>query len=85
MNGLRDDDGESFYGDRTSFVSEYSTKESNSDGLKLFFKGHERKSSKGSTTSFSLRKRQQHSKGTNRPETKARDIFLTVDIYSLFL
>ncbi|KAI0948569.1 hypothetical protein AcW1_005414 [Taiwanofungus camphoratus] len=85
VNGLRDDDGESFYGDRTSFVSEYSTKESNSDGLKLFFKGHERKSSKGSTTSFSLRKRQQHSKGTNRPETKARDIFLTVDIYSLFL
>ncbi|KAL6307923.1 hypothetical protein BKA93DRAFT_766564 [Sparassis latifolia] len=68
VNGLRDDDGESYYGDRTSFVSDYSTKDSNSDPVKLFFKEHERKSSKGSNASFLSRKK--HPKGSSRPETK---------------
>ena len=73
VNGLRDDDGESFYGDRASFYSEYSVKD---DNMKLFFKEHERKSSKGSVNSFLSRKKslqqQQQPKGTNRPETKVR-------------
>lgn len=69
VNGLRDDDGESFYGDRSSFVSEYSRRESTSDGLRLFFKGHEKKGSKGSNVSTSTRKRQ-YSKPSARPETK---------------
>ena len=72
-NGLRDDDGESFYGDRASFYSEYSVKDDSN--VKLFFKEHERKSSKGSVNSFLSRKKslqQQQPKGTNRPETKVR-------------
>ena len=74
VNGLRDDDGESFYGDRASFYSEYSVKDTN-ENVKLFFKEHERKSSKGSVNSFLSRKKslqQQQPKGTNRPETKVR-------------
>ena len=73
VNGLRDDDGESFYGDRASFYSEYSVKDDSN--VKLFFKEHERKSSKGSVNSFLSRKKslqQQQPKGTNRPETKVR-------------
>ncbi|KAI9056894.1 hypothetical protein FKP32DRAFT_1615711 [Trametes sanguinea] len=69
VNGLRDDDGESFYGDRASFYSEYSVKDT-SENVKLFFKEHERKSSKGSTSSFLSRKKPQQPKGTVRPETK---------------
>ncbi|KAI0329827.1 hypothetical protein GY45DRAFT_1324417 [Cubamyces sp. BRFM 1775] len=71
VNGLRDDDGESYYGDRASFYSEYSVKDTN-ENMKLFFKEHERKSSKGSTSSFlSRRKTQtQQPKGSARPETK---------------
>ena len=57
VNGLRDDDGESFYGDRASFYSEYSVKDN--DNVKLFFKEHERKSSKGSVNSFLSRKKSQ--------------------------
>ena len=69
VNGLRDDDGESFYGDRASFYSEYSVKDDSN--VKLFFKEHERKSSKGSVNSFLSRKKsQQQSKGSARPETK---------------
>ena len=71
MNGLRDDDGESFYGDRASFYSEYSVKDN--DNVKLFFKEHERKNSKSSVNSFLSRKKsvqQQQAKGTTRPETK---------------
>ncbi|PCH38460.1 hypothetical protein WOLCODRAFT_115527 [Wolfiporia cocos MD-104 SS10] len=70
VNGLRDDDGESFYGDRASFVSDYSRRDSANEGLKLFFKGHEKKSSKGSNASFSLRKRPQPQSAAMRPETK---------------
>ncbi|KAI0747644.1 hypothetical protein C8Q80DRAFT_1219125 [Daedaleopsis nitida] len=69
VNGLRDDDGESFYGDRASFYSEYSMKEESN--VKVFFKEHERKSSKGSVNSLLSRKKsQQQPKGTARPETK---------------
>ncbi|KAI0637385.1 hypothetical protein C8Q77DRAFT_1049585 [Trametes polyzona] len=69
VNGLRDDDGESYYGDRASFYSEYSVKDT-TENVKLFFKEHERKSSKGSTSSFLSRKKPQQPKGTARPETK---------------
>ncbi|OBZ75877.1 hypothetical protein A0H81_04772 [Grifola frondosa] len=69
VNGLRDGDGESLYGDRSSFISEYSVRESNSEGVKLFFKEHARTSSKSSATSFLSRKKL-HAKGANRPETK---------------
>ncbi|EIW60763.1 uncharacterized protein TRAVEDRAFT_71059 [Trametes versicolor FP-101664 SS1] len=70
VNGLRDDDGESYYGDRASFYSEYSVKDTN-ENVKLFFKEHERKSSKGSTSSsFLSRKKPQQPKGSARPETK---------------
>ncbi|OCH90289.1 hypothetical protein OBBRIDRAFT_607128 [Obba rivulosa] len=69
VNGLRDTDGtESFYGDRASFISEYSLKDNN-EGLKVFFKGHERKSSRGSTSSFLSRKKHP-AKAASRPETK---------------
>lgn len=60
VNGLRDDDAESAYGDRASFTSEYSQNEA----VKVFFKEHGRKSSKGSATSFLSRKK------NPRPETK---------------
>ncbi|KAI8999011.1 hypothetical protein BD414DRAFT_553218 [Trametes punicea] len=69
VNGLRDDDGESFYGDRASFYSEYSVKDT-SENVKLFFKEHERKGSRGSTSSFLSRKKPHQPKGTARPETK---------------
>ncbi|TFY69912.1 hypothetical protein EVJ58_g143 [Rhodofomes roseus] len=69
VNGLRDDDGESFYGDRSSFVSEYSRRDSTGDGLRLFFKGHEKKGSKGSNVSTATRKRH-FPKPAVRPETK---------------
>ena len=69
VNGLRDDDAESFYGDRASFYSEYSVKDN--DNVKLFFKEHERKTSKGSINSFLTRKKSvQQPKATARPETK---------------
>ncbi len=77
VNGLRDDDGESFYGDRASFYSEYSVKDN--ENVKLFFKEHERKNSKGSVNSFLSRKKPapqqppqppQHSRSAARPETK---------------
>jgi len=67
VNGLRDDDEESFYGDRTSFVSDYSVMDN--EGVKVFFKEHERKSSKGSNSSFLSRKKPS-SKANSRPETK---------------
>ncbi|KAJ3554462.1 hypothetical protein NM688_g3099 [Phlebia brevispora] len=66
VNGLRDDDAESFYDNRRSFASDYS-----GEGVKVLFKEHGRKGSKGSTTSFLSRKKQlQPSSSANRPETK---------------
>lgn len=70
VNGLRDDDAESFYDNRQSFASEYS-----GDGVKVFFKEHGRKSSKSSNASFVSRKKQQQPLATSasqRPETKVR-------------
>lgn len=66
VNGLRDDDGESFYDNRTSFTSEYSA-----EGVKVFFKEHGRKTSKSSNTSLLSRKKQQTT-ASQRPETKVR-------------
>ncbi|KAI1788495.1 hypothetical protein LXA43DRAFT_1097318 [Ganoderma leucocontextum] len=73
VNGLRDDDGESFYDNRASFYSEYSVKDN--ENVKLFFKEHERKNSRGSVNSFLSRKKPpqqppQQSRGAARPETK---------------
>ncbi|KAF9009412.1 hypothetical protein BDQ17DRAFT_1322984 [Cyathus striatus] len=68
VNGLRDDDDESLYNGRTSFASEYSTRESNVEGLQVFVKEHTRSGSKGSNASFLSRKRA--SQGKTRPETK---------------
>lgn len=70
MNGLRDDDAESFYGNRASFASEYSLKESNNEGVQVYFKDHGRSGSKGSVSSFLSRKKQQSAPANNRPETK---------------
>ena len=66
MNGLRDDDTESFYDNRRSFASEYSA-----EGVKVLFKEHGRKGSKGSNASFLSRKKQLQVPST-RPETKVR-------------
>jgi serine/arginine repetitive matrix protein 2 len=74
VNGLRDDDTESFYGNRASFASEYSLRESNSEGVQVYFKEHARSSSRGSINPLVPRKKQP-SPGLNRPETKVR--FLT--------
>ncbi|KAL0947070.1 hypothetical protein HGRIS_013211 [Hohenbuehelia grisea] len=67
VNGLRDDDLDSPYASRSSFASDYSTRENGEGGVQLFFKEHNRASSKGSASSFLSRKK---SLGTNRPETK---------------
>ncbi|KAI0048567.1 hypothetical protein FA95DRAFT_1517317 [Auriscalpium vulgare] len=66
VNGLRDDDAESFYGSRASFMSEYSLRD---EGVQLFFKEHGRKTSKDSQSSFLSRRRT--TQGVpKRPETK---------------
>ena len=67
VNGLRDDDAESFYDNRASFASEYSGE----GGFRVFFKEHGRKGSKGSNTSLLSRKKHQAST-SQRPETKVR-------------
>ncbi|KAI0071815.1 hypothetical protein K474DRAFT_1686903 [Panus rudis PR-1116 ss-1] len=66
VNGLRDNDAESFYGDRASFTSEYSLRDN--DGVQVFFKEHGRKSSKGSNISFMSKKKL--SRQGPRPETQ---------------
>lgn len=68
VNGLRDDDTESFYGSRTSFASEYSVREpngSNNDGMQVFVKEHGAKG--GGNPTFLSRKKSQTK---SRPETK---------------
>lgn len=64
VNGLRDDDTESFYDNRASFTSEYSA-----EGVRVFFKEHGRKNSKSSNTSLLSRKKPQNP-SSQRPETK---------------
>ena len=68
VNGLRDADDESLYTGRTSFASEYSTREPGSDGGSSFTKEHSRTGSKSSTLSFTSKKKPQQ--GKVRPETK---------------
>ncbi|KIL68589.1 hypothetical protein M378DRAFT_176734 [Amanita muscaria Koide BX008] len=68
VNGLRDEDNESAYAGRTSFGSEFSTREGNSDGLQVHVKDHRKTGSKGSNSSFASRRR--IVQGKNRPETK---------------
>ncbi|EGN95456.1 hypothetical protein SERLA73DRAFT_60019 [Serpula lacrymans var. lacrymans S7.3] len=67
VNGLRDDDVDSIYANRTSFASEYSTRE-NGDGVQVFVREHARSTSKGSNTSFLSRKKPHL--GKSRPDTK---------------
>ncbi|KAK2460598.1 hypothetical protein APHAL10511_007068 [Amanita phalloides] len=68
VNGLRDEDDESLYPTRTSFTSELSARDGNSDGVPVYVKEHQRNGSKGSGTSFASRRRLLHGKA--RPETK---------------
>ncbi|TFK55217.1 hypothetical protein OE88DRAFT_1723594 [Heliocybe sulcata] len=68
VNGLRDDDGESLYASRASFLSEYSLHDSSQDGMHVYVKEHGRKSSKSSNTSYLSQKKA--TLGQNRPETK---------------
>ena len=67
VNGLRDDDDESFYAGRSSIGSEYSTRESG-ENVQVYVKEHVRHGSKGSNASFAPRKRGMGNK--SRPETK---------------
>jgi len=86
VNGLRDADDESIYTGRTSFASEYSTRETtNEGGVQVFMKEHVRSGSKGSLSSFVPKKKPQQ--GQRRPETK---VFfcachqISVDMTTLF-
>ncbi|KAF8557337.1 hypothetical protein OG21DRAFT_1457871 [Imleria badia] len=67
VNGLRDDDIDSWSPSRISMGSEHSTRE-NGDGVQLLVKEHARSTSKGSSSSMNTRKRSSQSKF--RPETK---------------
>ena len=69
MNGLRDDDAESFYDSRRSFASEYS-----GEGVKVFFKEHGRKGSRGSNASFLSRKKHLQPSSSNRDPQIDRSI-----------
>ena len=69
VNGLRDEDDESYYGNRASFVSEYSVRD---EGVQLFFKEHGRTGSKDSQSSFLSRKKP--TLAQKRPDTKVRRI-----------
>ncbi|KAG2020776.1 hypothetical protein CC2G_006078 [Coprinopsis cinerea AmutBmut pab1-1] len=69
VNGLRDDDDDSFYpSQRNSISSEYSTREGTTEGLQVFVKEHVRSGSKGSHASFLSRKKS--GAGKARPDTK---------------
>lgn len=68
VNGLRDDDAESLYMNRASFVSDYSYRDPG-EGVQLFIKEHARKGSKDSTSSF-LSRRKTQQQAPRRPETK---------------
>lgn len=69
VNGLRDGDDESIYTGRTSFESEYSTREPGPDNLQVFVKEHTRSGSKGSIASSFVSKKKPL-QGKTRPETK---------------
>ncbi|KZV71776.1 hypothetical protein PENSPDRAFT_751453 [Peniophora sp. CONT] len=71
VNGLRDSEAldaeESFYGNRASFMSEYSMRDD--EGVQVYFKEHGRKGSKESASSF-LSRRKSQQEPSKRPETK---------------
>ncbi|VDB99951.1 unnamed protein product [Peniophora sp. CBMAI 1063] len=71
VNGLRDPDAldaeEAFYGNRASFMSEYSMRDD--EGVQVYFKEHARKGSKDSASSFLSRHKAQQ-EPSKRPETK---------------
>lgn len=69
VNGLRDDDEESFYGNRASFVSEYSLRD---EGVQVFFKEHGRTGSKDSQSSSFLSRKKATQASSKRPETKVK-------------
>jgi hypothetical protein len=70
VSGLCDADDESIYTGRTSFASEYSTRETTTEGgVKVFMKEHVRSGSKGSLSSF-VPKMKPQQQGQRRPETK---------------
>jgi serine/arginine repetitive matrix protein 2 len=72
VNGLRDDDTESFYASRASFASEYSVRDgniSNGDNVQVFVRENGTKSSAGNPTFLSRKK----SQGKSRPETKVSE------------
>jgi serine/arginine repetitive matrix protein 2 len=71
VNGLRDDDEESYW-NRTSFVSEHSVRD---EGVQVFFREHGRTGSKDSQSSFLSRKSRKATQGEKRPDTKVRRIF----------
>ncbi|KAF9477380.1 hypothetical protein BDN70DRAFT_881285 [Pholiota conissans] len=68
VNVLRDGDDESIYSGRTSFASEYSTREPGTDSLQVV-KEHTRSGSKGSVSSVS-KKKPNAQQAKIRPETK---------------
>jgi serine/arginine repetitive matrix protein 2 len=69
VNGLRDDDEESFYGNRASFVSEYSLRD---EGVQVFFKEHGRTGSKDSQSSSFLSRKKATQASSKRPDTKVK-------------
>jgi serine/arginine repetitive matrix protein 2 len=67
VNGLRDDDAESIWGNRASFASDVSLREPNGvngSGVQVLVREHSKKSN---NPSFLSRKKSQ---GRSRPETK---------------
>jgi hypothetical protein len=69
VNGLRDDDEESSYGNRASFVSEYSLRD---EGVQVFFKEHGRTGSKDSQSSSFLSRKKATQASSKRPDTKVK-------------
>jgi hypothetical protein len=85
VSGLRnDEDDESIYNGRTSFVSEYSAGTQGGqtgqdwDQMQVTVREHARSSSRGSYSSFALKSKREASQSKSRPETKVR-------VYELFV
>jgi hypothetical protein len=72
VNGLRDDDEESYHWNRASFVSEHSVRD---EGVQVFFREHGRTGSKDSQSSFLSRRSRKAAQGEKHPDTKVRRIF----------
>lgn len=82
MNGLRADDAESIYNRRVSVASGFSEAplESEGSGDQLFFKEHNRNTSKGSNRTGMLSRKGTLTGGPtkNRPETKVRVVLQSI-------